>query len=80
MGEIDAMSRRERHPDLATVCPSLLPSLYLPLGNDTVLSLFRLCDPASPPLSLLDFQSTYSSVLSLLQCVLTTVLPSPVSP
>jgi hypothetical protein len=80
MGEIDAMSRRERHSDLASVCPSLSSSLYIPLENDIVLSLFRLCDPASPPLSLLDFQSTYSSVLSLLQSALSSVLPSPVLP
>lgn len=70
MGEIDAMSRREKHPDLSLVCPSLLPSLLIPLDITPISSLFRLCDPAAIPLSHADFSRTYVSVLHSLQSIL----------
>jgi hypothetical protein len=70
MGEIDAMSRREKHPDISLVCPSLLPSLYVSLDIASISSLFRLCDPAAVPMSADAFSRTYVSVLQSLQSIL----------
>jgi hypothetical protein len=73
MGEIDAMSRREIHPDIAQVCPSLTPSIYLDLHSPAVDDLFLLCDPARIPVSL---PSLHDSYLSVSQSILTILRPS----
>jgi hypothetical protein len=70
MGEIDAMSRREKHPDISSVCPSLIPSLHIPLETTSILSLFRLCDPAILPTSAHSFHTTYLEVLRVLRAIL----------
>jgi hypothetical protein len=73
MGEIDAMSRRKKHPDLSSVCHSLLPSLYIPLDSELILSLFHLCDPAGVLLSSDSFSHTYITVLDTLRSILSSV-------
>jgi len=63
MGEIDAMSRRENHPDIrAAVCPSLVPSLLIDLDILEIRSLFRECDPAKSFTASRDFHHTFTVV------------------
>jgi hypothetical protein len=80
MGEIDAMSRRENHHDILSVCPSLLPSLHIDLEDTSVVSLFRLCDPATTPPSSIDFHHIYSDVLRTIGEISTRLTPTDVHP
>ena len=70
MGEIDAMSRREIHPDIAAVCPSLVPSLLIDLEIPVIHRLFQLCDPAAVHSGERDFHQTSLSILHILRDVL----------
>ena len=57
MGEIDAMSRMEIHPDITKVCPSLTPDLYMAVDNQAVMDLMILCDPANSYIAARDHHS-----------------------
>ena len=70
MGEIDAMSRRETHKDIESVCPSLLSSLFINLENDALLKLFSPCNPAAFQSDERDFHRTFLSIHHILDNIL----------
>jgi len=73
MGEIDAMSRREIHPDIGKVCPSLTPELYLPLDSTNIVNLFRDCDPARVFPTVRDYHVMFLQVFALIECLIDTL-------
>ena len=76
MGDIDAMSRLETHIDegksSSEACPTLLPSLFLPLDNSpTVLKLFVTCMPtALPPPDHSQYHFLFSQIHEIIACIL----------
>lgn len=70
MGEIDAMSRREIHPNITLVCPSLVPSLHIDLDIPVICALFAECDPAKTFTAARDVHSTFCTVHDLLSRIL----------
>ena len=76
MGDIDAMSRLETHTALGKssteACPTLLPSLYLPLDTSApVIQLFITCMPtASPPPDHSQYHLLFSRIHMLIAAIL----------
>ena len=79
MGDIDAMSRLETHIDegksSSEACPTLLPSLFLPLDNSpTVLKLFVTCMPtALPPPDHSQYHFLFSQIHEIIACILSEI-------
>lgn len=70
MGEIDAMSRREIHKDIQSVCPSLIPAKSIDLQLPVIQTLFRACDPAAVHTEPRDFHRTFLYIHSILAHIL----------
>jgi len=69
MGEIDAMSRREIHPDISVVCPSLVSELLIDLELPPIRALFAECDPAKVFPAARDVHTTFLHVHDLLSAI-----------
>ena len=70
MGEIDAMSRREIHPDLSRVCPSMTSDRFVDLNTTPIIELFKLCDPAFIPHSAGDHHINFITIYNILHTIL----------